>query len=188
MKKKKNKQTLELHTDSHSFLSHISETASAQKLTHMWGNKRRYPSLTLELNTSLPLLSLTWHQKQELLLTTVALSLFLFLLLLGDLLLASRCLGFGRLDLGAGDLWSRKCLRRLLGLLGLLGVGTERGSAARDVDVLPVVRNMLQGELGTVACAQAHGSRTQCVSGLTHFCTGKRRKQSIEYQYNFQND
>lgn len=148
---------MELHTDFFSF----------NLLSYFWNSKctkaqSRYPS------------PWPWHQKQNLILPrTPSPSLYLFLLLLGDLLLASGRLGFGRLDLGTGDLWSGQCLRRLL---GLLGVGTERGSAARDVDVLSVVGNMLQGELGAVTCAQAHGARTQCVSCLTHFCKGKRRK------------
>lgn len=146
---------------------------------HVWRNKSRYPFLTPDPHTSLALLYLNWRPKQNFILPSTPF-LSLFLLLLGNLLLASRRLGFGQLDLGAGDLWSRQCLRRLL---GLLGVGTECSSAAWDVDVLSVIRNMLQCELRAVACAQAHGARTQCVSRLTHFCRGKRRKKGINTQH-----
>lgn len=65
----------------------------------------------------------------------------------------------------------------------MLGVGTKCSSATRDVDVLSVVRNMLQGKLGTVARAQAHGTRSQCVSSLTHFCRKEKEKKSIYIQH-----
>lgn len=86
----------------------------------------------------------------------------LLLILLGGLLLGRGGLGgLGGLGLGRG-LGRRQSL--LGGLLGcgllLLGIGSEGGRAAGDVDVLAVVRHMLQGELGAVAGAQAHGARS----------------------------
>lgn len=65
-------------------------------------------------------------------------SSLLLLLLPGFLLVASR---------GAGT----------LGIALASGVG-EGGGAARDVDVLPVIGDVLQGELGAVAGAQPHGA------------------------------
>lgn len=57
-------------------------------------------------------------------------------------------------------------LRRGQGLLGLLRVGGERSRAAGDVDVLAVIRDVLQGELRAVAGAQTHGARGQSVGRL----------------------
>lgn len=66
-------------------------------------------------------------------------SSLLLLLLPGLLLVASR---------GAG----------VLGITLASSVG-EGGGAARDVDVLPVIGDVLQGELGAIAGAQPHGAR-----------------------------
>lgn len=58
------------------------------------------------------------------------------------------------------------------------GVG-EGGGAAGDVDILPVIRDVLQGELGAVAGAQPHGAcpTAQGRVGISSFCGvgGKRR-------------
>lgn len=105
----------------------------------------------------------------------------LLLLLLGRLLLGGRGLsGLGGFRLGRG-LGRGQCL--LGGLLGrgllLLGVGGEGGRAARDVDVLAVVRHMLQSELGAVASAEAHCARSQSGRSLTHFWGEERQSGGI---------
>lgn len=90
----------------------------------------------------------------------------LLLLLLGGFLLAGGCLrSFGRLGLGGGG-----GLRRRQGLLGLLLVGGQGGGAAGDVDVLPVIGDVLQGELRAVAGAQSHGAGSQSVGRLADLC------------------
>ncbi len=65
-------------------------------------------------------------------------------------------------------------LLRRQGLLGLLLVGGQGSGAAGDVDVLPVIRDVLQGELRAVAGAQTHGARTQSVGRLADLCREKR--------------
>lgn len=96
--------------------------------------------------------------------------LALLLLLLGGLLLAGgRLGGLGRLWLWDGGLcWGQGLL------LDLLLVGGQGGSAAGDVDVLPVIGHVLQGELRTVAGGQTHGARGQSVGRLAHLCRPKR--------------
>lgn len=76
----------------------------------------------------------------------------LLLLLPGFLLVASR--GTGALGVALAG-----------------GVG-EGGGAARDVDVLPVIGDVLQGELGAVAGAQPHGARpaAQGRVAISSFC------------------
>lgn len=101
----------------------------------------------------------------------------LLLLLLGGLLLGSRGLGgLGGLGLGRGLGWGQRLLGGLLGRgLLLLGVGGEGGRAARDVDVLAIVGHMLQGELGAVAGAQAHGTGSEGGRSLAHFWGEERQ-------------
>lgn len=55
---------------------------------------------------------------------------------------------------------------------------TQCGGAARDVDVLPVVGDVLQGELGAVAGAQPHGAcaPTQCCVDISGFCRGRGKE------------
>lgn len=87
----------------------------------------------------------------------------LLLFLLCRFLLAGWGLGgLGRLR------FVRRGLRGRQGLLGLLRVGGEGGRAAGDVDVLSVVRHVLEGELRAVAGAQTHGARSQSVGRLAH--------------------
>lgn len=65
-------------------------------------------------------------------------------------------------------------------LLLLLRVGGEGGRAARDVDVLAVVGHMLQGELGAVAGAEAHGAGSESGRSLTHFWGEQRQSGGDE--------
>lgn len=95
----------------------------------------------------------------------------LLLLLLGGLLLGGGGLGgLRRLSLRRGLRRRQRLLRGLLGRsLLLLRVGGEGGRAPGDVHVLAVVGDVLQGELGAVAGAQAHGAGPEGGRRLTYF-------------------
>lgn len=106
----------------------------------------------------------------------------LLLFLLGGLLLGGGGLGrLGGLGLARGLRRGQRLLRGLLGQgLLLLGVGGEGGRAARDVDVLAVVRHMLQGKLGAVAGAQTHGAGPKGGRGLAYFWWEERQSWGYE--------
>lgn len=63
-----------------------------------------------------------------------------------------------------------------LGIALAGGVG-EGGRATWDVDVLPVIGDVLQGELGAVAGAQPHGARAAAQGrvAISSFCGGCQR-------------